>query len=134
MTSYLFVLLRQQVVSLWLAALKFLALPLAFADALVTDIQLEWYKYEGLLSAGTPPSLEQMFPLFKWICLLVAVVALALLLVYVTVKGVVFDGIKQKTAGAVFGDTLILLLIFFLYYFVAASVIYFIFHILGVPL
>ncbi len=114
---------------LWNSTVKFLVLPVSFADALVTDLRLEWTKFGVQLLADQPPTPHQMMPFFKWLSLLIAVSVLTLLLVFFTVKGIVFDEIGKKTPGRIAGDTVVLLLVLFLYYFLAASIVYFFFNI-----
>ncbi len=123
MTAYLFGLL-------WDSTVKFLVQPVVFWDALITDLRLEWTKFGVQLVAGHPPTLEQMFPFFKWLSLTIVVILLVILLVFFTIKGLLFDDIRQKKAGRILSDLLVLLMVLFLYYFIAASIVYFFFNIL----
>jgi hypothetical protein len=112
------------------SAFKFLYLPVVFCDGLLTDLRLEWVKLDSSLAASTTFNVEQVLPFLKWATLLVVVAGAVLLLVLVTVKGILFDGLNKKSWGAIVGDFLILAMVLFLYYFIFASVVYFFFYII----
>ena len=114
---------------LMISALKFMALPVVFGDALITDLRLEWLKFDRLLAGGQRPPLQQLLPFFKWVLILLVVVCAVFFLVLVTVRSIIFDDLDRKTFGAVIGDFLILAMVLFFYYFLFASVVYFFFYI-----
>lgn len=110
------------------SALKFLSLPIIFADALLTDYRLEWLKLDQALAAGTAHGTEALLPFLKWAALLVLGTIAGIFIVLATVWSVLFHG-EKKTPGGIIGDLLLLAMVLFLYYFIFASVVYFFFYI-----
>jgi hypothetical protein len=121
--------LHHQLAHLLSSSLKFLSLPLVFADALLTDFRLEWLKLDQALAAGTAHGAEALLPFLKWAALSVLGTIAVIFILLATVWSIVFHDIDKKTPGGVLGDVLILAMVLFLYYFIFASVVYFFFYI-----
>ena len=111
-----------------ISAVKFLVLPIVFADALFTDFRLEWLKLDQTLAAGTAHGTEALLPLLKWAALLALGAIAAVFILLATIWSIVFHDLDKKTPGGAVGDVIILAMVLFLYYFLFASVVYFFFY------
>jgi hypothetical protein len=111
------------------SSLKFLSLPIVFADALFTDFRLEWLKLDQSLAAGTAHGTGLLLPFLKWAALSALGIIAVIFILLATIWSIVFHDIDKKTPGGIFGDVIILAMVLFLYYFLFASAVYFFFYI-----
>jgi len=112
------------------AALKLLSAPLVLVDSVMAGIRLEWMRIIQTTSEGGTLTAGLLFPILKWIALLLFILAVIIFVLYDTIKRVTYTESRPMRFSAIISDSTVVVLALLIYYVTFSVAIYVFFNLL----